>query len=80
MGSARDHAARGRWTCYVGGIADAGDPETYTLDVPVERAARVMTWLRALVDGYAATDDVFGRLTYLDAVRDLGEAPRHRRN
>jgi glycine hydroxymethyltransferase len=57
------------------GLLTRVDATTYTLDVPVERAARVMTWLRALVDGYAATDDVFGRLTYLDAVRDLGEAP-----
>ncbi len=51
------------------------DERTVTLDVPVERASRVMTWLRALVDGYAATDDAFGRLTFLDAVRDLGAAP-----
>jgi glycine hydroxymethyltransferase len=34
-----------------------------------------MTWLRALVDGYAATDDAFARLTFLDAVRDVGVAP-----
>ncbi len=51
------------------------DERTVTLDVPVERASRVMTWLRALVDGYAATDDAFGRLTFLDAVHDLGAAP-----
>ncbi len=51
------------------------DERTVTLDVPVERASRVVTWLRALVDGYAATDDAFGRLTFLDAVRDLGAAP-----
>jgi len=51
------------------------DERTVTLDVPVERASRVMTWLRALVDGYAATDDAFGRLTFLDAVRDLGATP-----
>ena len=48
---------------------------TYTLDVPMADAPRVMTWLRALVDGYVATDDAFGRLTFLDAVRDLGEVP-----
>jgi len=47
----------------------------YTLDVPTADAPRVMTWLRALVDGYVATDDAFGRLPFLDAVRDLGEAP-----
>ncbi len=47
----------------------------YTLDVPREQAGRVMTWLRALVDGYVATDDVYGRLTFLDAVRDVGAAP-----
>ncbi len=47
----------------------------YTLDVPHDKAGRVMTWLRALVDGYVATDDVYGRLTFLDAVRDLGAAP-----
>ena len=48
---------------------------TYWLDVPTAQAARVMTWLRALVDGYAATDDVNGRLPFLSAVRDLGTAP-----
>jgi glycine hydroxymethyltransferase len=47
----------------------------YWLDVPADVAPRVMTWLRALVDGYAATDDVYGRLPFLDAVRDLGEVP-----
>jgi glycine hydroxymethyltransferase len=57
------------------GLLTRVDRTTYTLDVPVEHASRVMTWLRALVDGYAATDDVFGRLTYLDAIRDMGEAP-----
>ncbi len=57
------------------GLLTRVNATTYTLDVPVKAAARVMTWLRALVDGYAATDDVYGRLTYLDAVRDLGEAP-----
>ncbi|MGC9521464.1 MAG: glycine cleavage system aminomethyltransferase GcvT [Anaerolineae bacterium] len=57
------------------GLLTRVDDETYTLDVPTERASRVMTWLRALVDGYVETDDVFGRLTFLDAVRDLGEAP-----
>ncbi|MBN1246888.1 MAG: glycine cleavage system aminomethyltransferase GcvT [Anaerolineae bacterium] len=51
------------------------DDSVYTLDVPIENASRVMTWLRALVDGYVATDDAFGRLTFLDAVRDVGEAP-----
>ena len=51
------------------------DEDTATLDVPREQASRVMTWLRALVDGYAATDDALGRLTFLDAVRDLGAAP-----
>jgi len=49
--------------------------DSYTLDVPRERASRVMTWLRALVDGYVATDDVYGRLPFLDAVWDLGAAP-----
>lgn len=49
--------------------------DSYTLDVPRERASRVMTWLRALVDGYVATDDVYGRLPFLDAVWDLGTAP-----
>ncbi len=48
---------------------------TYHLDVPMDRASRVMTWLRALVDGYVATDDVYGRLPFLEAVWDLGEAP-----
>ncbi|OQA23250.1 MAG: Serine hydroxymethyltransferase [Chloroflexi bacterium ADurb.Bin360] len=48
---------------------------TYALDVPIATASRVMTWLRALVDGYVATDDVFGRLPFLNAVRDLGAAP-----
>jgi glycine hydroxymethyltransferase len=47
----------------------------YYLDVARESAPRVMTWLRALVDGYVATDDVYGRLTFLDAVRDAGAAP-----
>ncbi len=56
------------------GLLTRVDDERYTLDVPTERASRVMTWLRALVDGYVETDDVFGRLTFLDAVRDLGEA------
>ncbi len=49
--------------------------EQYTLDVPRAQAARVLTWLRALVDGFAATDDVFGRLPFLTAVRDLGPVP-----
>jgi glycine hydroxymethyltransferase len=47
----------------------------YYLDVPIENTPRVMTWLRALVDGYVQTDDVFGRLPFLDAVNDLGTAP-----
>lgn len=47
----------------------------YWLDVRADVAQRVMTWLRALVDGYVATDDVYGRLPFLDAVRDLGEVP-----
>ncbi len=47
----------------------------YYLDVPTSQSSRVMTWLRALVDGYVATDDVFGRLPFLDAVRDLGASP-----
>ncbi len=51
------------------------EASTMHLDVPTEQASRVMTWLRALVDGYVATDDAYGRLTFLDAVRDLGEAP-----
>ncbi len=48
---------------------------TYWLDVASAVAPRVMTWLRALVDGYVATDDVYGRLPFLNAVRDLGAAP-----
>ena len=51
------------------------DAQTYTLDVPIATAPRVMTWLRALVDGYVAADDVYGRLPFLDAVRDTGAAP-----
>jgi glycine hydroxymethyltransferase len=47
----------------------------YWLDVPADVAQRVMTWLRELVDGYVATDDVYGRLLPIDAVRDLGEVP-----
>lgn len=52
----------------------------YWLDVPADVAQRVMTWLRALVDGYVATEredsrDVYGRLPFLNAVRDLGEVP-----
>lgn len=47
----------------------------YHLDVPTPQSPRVMTWLRALVDGYVATDDVFGRQPFLDAVRDLGTSP-----
>ncbi|HOU12326.1 MAG TPA: glycine cleavage system aminomethyltransferase GcvT [Anaerolineae bacterium] len=49
--------------------------KSYWLDVPTVAASRVMTWLRALVDGYVATDDVYGRLHVLDAVRDLGATP-----
>ncbi len=51
------------------------DGRHYLLDVPTEKAPRVMTWLRELVDGYVATDDVYGRLPFLNAVRDKGEAP-----
>ena len=57
------------------GLLTRVDETKMVLDVPIPQASRVMTWLRALVDGYVATDDVFGRLTFLDAVRDLGEAP-----
>ncbi|MGC9347228.1 MAG: glycine cleavage system aminomethyltransferase GcvT [Anaerolineae bacterium] len=57
------------------GLLTRIDAEHYTLDVPADRAIRVATWLRALVDGYVATDDVFGRLPFLDAVWDQGEAP-----
>ena len=57
------------------GLLTRVDDERYTLDVPTEKAPRVMTWLRELVDSYAATDDVYGRLPFLDAVRDLGAAP-----
>ncbi len=49
--------------------------QTYTLDLPAAIAPRVMTWLRALVDGYVITDDVYGRLPFLNAVRDAGAAP-----
>jgi glycine hydroxymethyltransferase len=51
------------------------DGTRYYLDVPHDDASRVMTWLRALVDGFVATDDVYGREMSLDAVRDLGAAP-----
>ncbi|MFP4396232.1 MAG: glycine cleavage system aminomethyltransferase GcvT [Anaerolineales bacterium] len=51
------------------------DDTRYYLDVPRDDASRVMTWLRALVDGFVATDDVYGREMSLDAVRDLGAAP-----
>ena len=47
----------------------------YHLDVPTPKASRVITWLRALVDGYVTTDDVYGRLPFLIAVRDLGATP-----
>ena len=56
------------------GLLTRVDAATYHLDVPREHASRVMTWLRQLVDAYVATDDVFGKLPFLDAVRDLGEA------
>ena len=49
--------------------------EKYLLDIPTAQAPRVLTWLRALVDGYVATDDVYGRLPFLNAVRDLGAVP-----
>ncbi len=49
--------------------------QTYLLDVPGAQASRVMTWLRALVDGYVTTDDVYGRLPFLNAVHDAGASP-----
>jgi glycine hydroxymethyltransferase len=49
--------------------------DRYTLDLPIAQAIRVATWLRALVEGYVATDDVYGRLPFIKAVRDLGAAP-----
>jgi glycine hydroxymethyltransferase len=57
------------------GLLTRRDAESYTLDVPTHQAVHTATWLRALVDGYVETDDVFGRLPFLDAVRDQGEAP-----
>ena len=57
------------------GLLTRTSAQSYLLDVPSASATRVLTWLRSLVDGYVATDDVFGRLTFLDAVRDLGAAP-----
>ncbi|MFP4346480.1 MAG: glycine cleavage system aminomethyltransferase GcvT [Anaerolineales bacterium] len=57
------------------GLLTREDDEHYTLDVPRESAARVMTWLRELSDGFAETDDVYGRLYFLKALRDVGEAP-----
>jgi len=57
------------------GVLTRVERRRYTLDVPTGKAARVLTWLRELVDGFVATDDVYGRLTFLDAVRDLGTAP-----
>ncbi len=72
MDLAPGDAVRGKWHGDVGCAVDVVDERTVTLDVPSGRASRVVTWLRALVDGYAATDDAFGRLTFLDAVRDLG--------
>ncbi len=57
------------------GLLTRVDSSTYHLDVPTENAPRVLTWLRQLVDAYVATDDVFGKLPFLDAVRDLGAAP-----
>ncbi len=57
------------------GLLTRVDAEHYTLDVPREQAVRTLTWLRELSDGFAATDDVFGRLYFLQAVRDLGGVP-----
>ena len=62
------------------GVLTRVSATVYWLDVPADGAARVMTWLRALVDGYVATEredsrDVYGRLLPIDAVRDLGEVP-----
>ncbi len=57
------------------GLLTRAEKVRYTLDVPTENAPRVMTWLRELVDGYVATDDVYGRMPFLKAVRDMGEAP-----
>ncbi len=51
------------------------DTLTYHLDVPAAAAPRTLAWLRALAEGYAATDDVYGKLPFLYAVRDLGAAP-----
>ena len=56
------------------GMLTRCDDADYCLDVPTEKAPRVLTWLRSLVDGYVATDDVYGRLPFLTAVRDLGAA------
>ncbi len=57
------------------GVLTRVSATVYWLDVSADAAPRVMTWLRALVDGYVATDDVYGRLPFLTAVRDLGEVP-----
>ncbi|MBN2391422.1 MAG: glycine cleavage system aminomethyltransferase GcvT [Anaerolineae bacterium] len=57
------------------GVLTRVSATVYWLDVPTDVAQRVMTWLRALVDGYVVTDDVYGRLLPIDAVRDLGEVP-----
>ncbi len=57
------------------GLLTLHAPGAYWLDVPSDKAVRTLTWLRQLVDGYVATDDVYGRLPFLTAVRDLGAAP-----
>ncbi len=57
------------------GLLTRESEDRYLLDIPTPKAARVMTWLRELVDGFVSTDDVYGRLPFLAAVRDLGEAP-----
>ena len=51
------------------------DKTSCYLDVPTEKAAHVLTWLRQLTDAYVATDDLYGKLPFLSAVRDLGTAP-----
>ncbi len=58
------------------GMLTRVDATTYWLDVPRDKFARVATWLRALVDGYAATDDVHGRLPFLDGVWDKGDVAK----
>ncbi len=57
------------------GLLTRVDRESYYLDVPTEPAAYVLAWLRQLVDAHVATDDVYGKLPFLHAVRDLGTAP-----